>query len=133
MKYVPFRRLRVFLRGDECRMLVRRVVGDKVEDDLDPATVGLGDQLVEVRQRAETGLDRCVVRRVVAMVGRRGKDRGKPDRRPAEVLDVVQSLRDALQRATPDVVQGWLLSKLVAVVIGKAIDKNLIDHRPGKP
>ena len=65
----------------EPRVLVGAVVRDPVEDELDAARVALGDQLVEVVERAEDRVDVAVVGDVVAEVGhRRREDRREPDR-----------------------------------------------------
>ncbi len=60
---VPARR-----RVDEPRVLVGGVVGDPVDDHLEPEGVGLLDQLVELLQGAEEGVDVAVVADVVAEV-----------------------------------------------------------------
>jgi hypothetical protein len=78
-------------------VLDRRVVGDEVEQDADPAPPGLGDQLVEVVTSPEVGVDAVVVRDVVAPVGvRRGERRVEPDTFDAEPLEVVETLDDPL-------------------------------------
>ncbi len=80
---------------------VRGVVGDDVEEDLHPALVRLADELLHLRVGAEVRVDRGEVGDPVAVVPGRGVgplalDRpvlergGQPDRRAAEILDVVQ-------------------------------------------
>ena len=61
---------------------------------------GLGDQLVEVGERAERRVDVVVVGDVVAEVGvRRDGDRAQPDAVDAEPLQVVEPLDDPPQVA----------------------------------
>ena len=72
-------------------MLVGGVVGHQVDDDLQPAGVGGGDQRVEVRERAEQRIDVAVVADVVAEVRHgRGIERREPDGVDAELGEVVQ-------------------------------------------
>jgi hypothetical protein len=56
---------------DEPRVLVGGVVRHPVDKDPEPAPVGVGQQPVEVVERAEQGVDRAVVGHVVAEVGHR--------------------------------------------------------------
>ena len=86
----------------EPRVLDRGVRGDEVEQQLQAAVVSLSDELVEVVHRPEDGIDRGVVRDVVAEVGeRRGVDRREPERVHAEIDEVVETLRDPAQVADP--------------------------------
>ena len=63
-----------------------------------PRRVQRGDQLVELRQRAEQRVDALVVADVVAVVGlRRRVDRREPQDVDAEVGQVVQALQDAAE------------------------------------
>jgi hypothetical protein len=67
------------------------VVGHDVDDQPDAARRGVGQQCVEVAERAETRVDVDVVSDVVpAVVQRRGVERGQPDRVDAEVDEVIQ-------------------------------------------
>ncbi|KAI3485398.1 hypothetical protein L1887_51321 [Cichorium endivia] len=89
-------RARVFEPG----MLVRGVVYDEVEDELDAARVTLGDELVHVSDGAVGRVDGLVVRDVVAHVDLRRVVHGRePDGVDAERLDVVERLDDALDVA----------------------------------
>jgi hypothetical protein len=82
-------------RRGEPRVPVRGVVGHPVEDHPDPAGVAAFDEAVEVGQRAERRIDVAVVRDVVAEVRHGGGvDRRQPHRRHAEVVQVVDALRD---------------------------------------
>ncbi len=65
-----------------------------------PAAVGLGQQPVEVGQRAEERVDGAVVGDVVAeVVHGRWVDRRKPDRADVQALQVVEAADDARQVA----------------------------------
>src|SRR6266487_4582892 len=84
----------------EPRVLDRGVTGDHVEQDAEAALVRRGDELVEVLERAELGVDRGVVRDVVAEVGERGGiDRREPEGVDAEPDQVVEPLDDPAQIA----------------------------------
>jgi hypothetical protein len=52
-------------------VLVRRVVRDDVRDDAEAEVVRVGDECVEILERAEQRIDLHVVRDVVAVVGAR--------------------------------------------------------------
>ena len=81
-------------------VLVGRVVGNNVDRHLDPALVRVGDELVEVGERAEERIDVDIVCDVVAVVGlRRGVEGRQPERVDAELLQVGQPGADALQVA----------------------------------
>ena len=81
-------------------MLVGGVIGHEVHDHLEPQAPRLGDEPVEILQRAEQRVDACVVGDVVAVIlHRRGVDRARPDRVAAEPGDVLEPLLDALQVA----------------------------------
>lgn len=54
-------------RLHEPRVGARSVVGDEVHQDLDPAGAGFGDQLFDVFDRAELGMDARVVGDVVPL------------------------------------------------------------------
>ncbi len=87
-------------RGGEPGVLVGGVVDHEVEDQLDPARVGAGQQRVEVGEGAERRIDVAVVGDVVAgVVLRRRIDGGEPDHVNAEGGDVVEPRRDAGQVA----------------------------------
>src|SRR5690348_10076908 len=80
----------------------RGVAGDQVEQYAKAAFVCHGEELVEVVERTELGVDRWVVRNVVAEV----REGGGVDRRQPEGVDsapdeVVEPLRDPAQIADP--------------------------------
>jgi hypothetical protein len=83
-------------------MQAARVVHHEVEDEADAASMACIDQPVEIGQGPEDGVDRRVIRDVVAAVeqGRR-IDRGEPDRvdaericRTGEMVEVVDQPRE---------------------------------------
>ena len=115
--------LRIAQRLAEPRVLIARVVEHHVHDDAQTALFTLRHQPVEVLHRPERRVDRAVVRDVVAVVlPRRGVQRREPDRRRAEVPDIVELRDDAGDIAD-------------AVVIGvhEAQRIDLIHHRVLKP
>ena len=62
-----------------------------VNDDLQPKFMCMGQHRVEIRQRAEQGVDIGVVRHVIAHVGHgRGEDRRKPDGVAAKLRNMRQ-------------------------------------------
>src|SRR6478735_9254916 len=83
-------------------VLDRGVAGDQVEQDAKAAFVRRGDELVEVVERTELGVDSCVVRNVVAEVREGGGvDRRQPEGVDSEPDEVVEALRDSAQVADP--------------------------------
>ena len=93
------------------------VVDDQVHDQLHPALVQGGDQLVELVEGAEERVDVLVVADVVAVVGhRRLVDRAQPHDVDAETLEVVEALDDAAE-----------VAHAVAVAVGEAAGVHLVD------
>ena len=83
-------------------MLVARVPGDEVEDDLDPELVCGGNQAVDVGERAEVRMHVAIVGDVVAPIGvRRRVDRVEPDPTDAEPPEVIEPVDDAGEVADP--------------------------------
>ena len=77
------------------------------------------DQPADVLERAEGRVDRAVVGNVVAVVAqRRGVERQQPDRRDAQLLDVVELLDQAVE-----------IADAVAVGVEERLDVGLVDHR----
>src|SRR5581483_6208786 len=96
---------------------IRGVVRDEVEQDLEPTMLRLGDQPVEVGERAELGMHRRVVRDVVAPVDVRARmDRAEPERVDAEPAQVVELRRDAGE-----------ITDAVAVRVVERPDVDLVD------
>src|SRR5690606_2153835 len=107
-------------RGLEPRVLVAAVVDHQVHDDLDAALVRLGQQVVEIGQRAVLGVDAAVVGDVVAVVAGRGVDRHQPDAADAQRLQVVEFRGDAVQ-----------VADAVAVGVDPAAHEDLVPHAGG--
>ena len=100
-------------------MLVGGVVADELGDHPQAAPVRLADELAEVAHRAVVGVDAEVVGDVVAVVlERRRVERQQPDRRDAEVAQVVELLGQAPEVADP-----------VAVAVAEGADVDLVDDR----
>ena len=107
---------------EEPGVLVGRVVGDPVEDQLDAEGMGIGQEVVEVVERPEEGIDGTEVADVVAEVGhRRPVDRGEPQGVDAEPRQVVEPVADALE-----------VAHAVAVGVGEAPRVDLV-HDSGLP
>ena len=70
-------------------MLVAGVARHEVDHHLEPEPVRLGQQGVEIGERAEQGVDGAVVGDVVAVVLHRRLEEGRdPDRVDAQPLDI---------------------------------------------
>ena len=110
-------------RGLEPRVLVGRVVRHEVDDHADAAGVGLGEQLVEVGERAEQRVDVAVVGDVVAgvLLGR-AVERAQPHRVDPELGEVVELRRDAGQ-----------VADAVAVAVREGAGVDLVDHGVAPP
>jgi hypothetical protein len=79
-------------------MPVRGVVRHEIENDLQAARMRRRDQRVEIGERAEHRIDIGIVRDIVAEVRhRRGIDRRDPDGVSAELDQMIEPRRDALQ------------------------------------
>ena len=104
-------------------MLVAGVRRHEVHHHLEAEPVGLGEQRVEVGERAEQGIDGAVVGDVVAIVlHRRLAERRDPDRVHAQLLDIFQPARDARQ-----------VADAVAVRVLEAARIDLVDDRTLPP
>jgi hypothetical protein len=104
-------------------MPVGGVVGDDVDDDLEAEPVGVGQEAVEVGQRAEDRVDVAVVGHVVPAVDHGGAvERRQPDRVDPEVGEVGQAAAEAGEVADP-----------VTVGVGEAARIDLVDHRISPP
>jgi hypothetical protein len=99
------------------------VVGHQVDDHLQAARVHVGQQRVEVAQRAEARIDVAVVGDVVAEVGHRRRiERAQPDRIDAEPHQVVEPPADAGQ-----------VADAVAVAVLERAGIDLVDHTVPPP
>src|SRR5215472_18356564 len=104
-------------------MLIRAVVGDEIDDDPDLPRAGLGDQGVEVSERALARVDIAVVSHVIAAVGPRGWVEGRqPDGVDAERGEVVQPRQDPAQ-----------VPEAVAVGVGEGGRVDLVDDGTAPP
>ena len=104
-------------------VLVGGVVQHQLGDHAQAAVVRAADELGDVAHRPVGRVDRAVVGDVVAVVAeRRGVERQQPDRRDAEVLEVVQLRDQALEVADP-----------VAAEVAERADVQLVDDRVAVP
>ena len=72
-------------------MLIRGVIDDELGDHPQLSPLGLLHEATEILHRAEIGIDVTVVRNVVAVVAAgRGIEWQQPERRDAEILQVVE-------------------------------------------
>ena len=101
-------------------MLVGSVVDDQLGDDPEPAPVRLPKEGLEVAQIGRTiGWMLRVVGDVVAVVlERRGIERQQPQRRDAEVLQVIELLRQPAK-----------VADAVAVAVEEGADVKFVDDR----
>ena len=107
----------------EPRVIDRGVVDDQLGDHLEIAAVGLGQQPLEVGQRAVVGVDRGVVGDVVAAVAHRRRiERQQPQRGDPEILEVVEPVDQPGQ-----------VADAVAVAVAEAAQVQLVDHRLLEP
>ena len=100
-------------------MLVRGVVQHHFDDDADSALVRGVQETLEIVQGAVAGMDRGVVGDVVAVVAQRRREKGhQPDGVDAQILQIIQLLREAAE-----------VADAVAVAVVKRADVDLIDDR----
>jgi hypothetical protein len=98
-------------------MLIAGVVRHPVEEHADAASVGVGEQAVEVREGAEERIDVAVVGDVVAVVlHRRAVEGREPEGIDAEPGEMVEPPADALE-----------IANAVAVSVAEAPRINLVD------
>ena len=100
-------------------MLIGGVVDDQLGDDADAAPVRLVDEALEVVERAVARMDVLVVGDVVAVVAQRRRiERQQPEAVDAEVLQVVELLRQARE-----------VADAVVVAVEEGADVRLVDDR----
>ena len=98
-------------------MLIRGVIDDQLGDDAQAALVGGLHEVPEILHRPVGGIDVAVIGDVVAVVAQgRGIERHDPERRDAEIADVIEFLGQALEIADP-----------VIRRIEERLDVNLVD------
>jgi hypothetical protein len=99
------------------------VVRDEVEEHANPATSGLGDEAVDIREGPEIRVDPGVVAHVVAPVDvRRRVYRVEPDSVYSEPLEVVEPLDETGEIPDP-----------VAVPVGERAGVDLIEDALAPP
>lgn len=90
--------------GFEPGVLVGRMVGHDVDDDLDAVRVSRSDHVIEVVKRAETWVDIAVVRHIIAAINkRRWVKRAQPDgldTQPLKIVHLLGNARDIAQTRT---------------------------------
>ena len=107
----------------EPAVVAGRVVRDDVDQDPQPLGVGVGHQLLDVRDRAEHRVDGPVVGDVVTAVLQRGQvERRDPQRVHAQVAQVGQPRPDAVDVALA-----------VPVGVGERAHVDLVDHGLAPP
>ena len=81
------------------------------------------DQPVEIAERAEYGIDRAVIRHVVAeILHRRDEERRDPDRVDAQFGNVIELARDPVQ-----------IADAIIIAVEETARIDLIDHRAAPP
>ena len=110
-------------RGLEPRVPVRGVVDDQVGDDVDAAVVRGADHLDQLAVVAQAWVDAVEVGQVVAVVAVGARvERHQPQAGDAELREVVDALRQALQ-----------VAGAVAVGVVEGLDVEAVDHRALPP
>jgi hypothetical protein len=83
-------------------VLIARVIDDELRDDANPPFVRRFHERLEIGKASVTRIDGGVVRDVVAVVAqRRGIERQQPQDVDAEILEVIQLLRQPGKVADP--------------------------------
>ncbi len=114
------------------RVLVRAVVRNPVQRDADPALVGIPQQLIEILERAEEGIDAAVVGDVVAEVRhRRRLERREPERVDAEPREMVEALPDALEIADPVAVRVLVRARIDLIDDAVLPPESVVAHQRG--
>jgi hypothetical protein len=91
-------RIRVAARLLKPRMLIGRVVDDKIDEHADAALLGAVSEFDEIAERSKSRIDIVVIGDVVAVVlARRFLERHQPDPRDAETMQIVEAPHEALE------------------------------------
>src|SRR6266436_8584689 len=99
-------------------MLIRGVIGHKVQDDLEVMLVGLLKQSVQVCQGSEERMDIGVIANIIAKIAHRRRiDGGEPESVNAEPVQVVQLPHNTKK-----------ISHAVPIAIEKTAWVDLINH-----
>ena len=86
-----------------------------VHVDVYALCLSLVDKVLEIRFRAELGVDGIIIQNIVTMIRGRGLNRRKPEGAYPEALEIIKMRSDALD-----------ISPSVGITVGKAIDIDLI-------
>ena len=105
-------------RPFEPRMLIGGVVGDKVQDELEVALVGLVEQGVQILKGSEERMDIGVIGNVIAKIGHRRRIDGRePESVNTEPAQIIQFVGDSGEIPYP-----------IAIAIEKTPRVDLINH-----
>ena len=96
-------------------MFVGGVVDGEIHDDPDAPLMGGGQKGAEILHRPVLGIDAVIVRDVVFVVAGGGHDRHEPDAVAAQIPDIVQLFREAVE-----------IAHAVAVAVGEGPDEHLV-------
>src|SRR5262245_26552851 len=109
-------------------MLVRRVVDDKINNDLQATLFRLVSEIDEVPRRSVLGIHGVVVADVVSIVAiRTGLKRLQPDARCAQTRDVIEFPRQTLE-VTNSVAIGVHVGSNVDTVNDGILVPEVVDH-----
>jgi hypothetical protein len=98
-------------------MLVGGVIDHEFGNDPHAALLGFLDEALEILHRPEIGIDRAVIRDVVAVVAAgRGIERQQPQRGDAKLLQIAELLGQARE-----------IADAVIVAVGKGLDVELVN------
>ena len=87
------------------RVLIRRVIDDELNQHLQIALVRGVQERLEIVHRSVAGMDVVVVRNVVTVIAQgRWKERQQPEAGDAEILEIIELLRESLKVADPVVI-----------------------------
>ena len=79
-------------------MLIRGVVGDKVEDDLDAERMSIGEKKLEIVEGTKARVDSTIFTHIVTEIDlRRREDWGEPNGIDAKVMQIGQLAANALK------------------------------------
>jgi len=108
---------------DEPAMLVRRMRPYLIDDHAQAKRMGAGDQRVEIRKRAENGIDIAIVGHVIAEIAHRAFEHGRqPDGIDAKRCHIGQARGDAVE-----------IADAIAIGVSKTARIDLIDGGAAPP
>ncbi len=103
-------------------MLIRRVRDDVIKEDANVTCVRRADEFAQIVFGAQVGIDRVIVRGIVAVITRRREDRREPERANTQVFEVVELRGDAFQ-----------IANAIAVRVVKTTRKNFVQDDVVEP